>query len=90
MKEAYDATIMKVVEKKGELYIVYGKEPKTLELEAVKIRIAKDDNDPRTEVFASYNGLKIYIPLGEEVVIPKMIYENVLKQGNLKDRTSRI
>ena len=90
MKEVYDATTIKIVEKKGELFIVYGEEPKTLELKAVKVRIAKDDNDPRTEVFAAYNGFKMYIPLGEEVVVPRMIYDNVLTKGNLKDRTSRI
>ena len=88
--KAYDVATQRVVEKKGKLYIVFGEEPDTYEIEAVKVRIAKDDNDPRTEVYASYNGFKVYIPLGGEIVIPKMIYDNVLIKGNLKDRTSKI
>lgn len=89
MAEMYDATIMKVVEKDGKVFIVYGKEPKTLELEAVRVRIAPDEHDPRPTIFAAHNGLKMYIPVGEDTIVPKLIYD-VLAVGNLKNRIQKI
>lgn len=89
--EEYDATTRKIVEKNGGLYIVYdGEDPKTLEIEAIRIRINKDENDPREIVFAGYNGFTINIPVGEDTVIPKAIYDNVLIKGNLKERIQKI
>lgn len=88
MTNVYDAVVKKVVEK-GQLYLVYGKEPNTTKIPAVEIQIAKDDNDPRELEFVGYNGFNVNIPVGKPVVVPVFIYET-LKEGNLKDRVSKI
>lgn len=85
MTKSADANIRKFVQKDGKWFIVFGKEPETIPIEAIKIVITEDEDDQRKDVYVKANELGIYIKVGEPTVIPMNHYK-VLMQGNLKNR----
>ena len=84
-----DSTKKEIKTINGKLSIVYGEEGNELILPAVTIEIFESENDPRKTLFVSYNGFAMNIPVGKEIVVPEFIYET-LKQGNLKNRVSKV
>lgn len=89
MAKSADANTRKFVQKDGKWFIVFGKEPETIPIEAIKIVVTEDEDDPRDTVYVGANRLDIYIKVGEPTVIPMNHYK-VLMQGNLKNRVQVI
>lgn len=89
MAKSADANIRKFVQKDGKWFIVFGKEPDTIPIEAIKIVVTEDEDDPRPDVYVKANDFGMYIKVGEPTVIPMNHYK-VLMQGNLKNRVQVI